>query len=308
MDVLSDILDLLQLKGTLYFRTAFTRPWSVAVPEYSRAARFHIAAQGRCQVLVGEENVSLDAGDLIVIPNGTAHVLCDNVDTPSTALSDVLERSGFTGEGVLVWGGEPWQEADTKLICGHFNFARDADHPLLRALPSYLHITGETRACASWLDEIIRLITRQIFAETPGMSASVIRLSEALFIEVIRAYADRDPKLRGLVEALSEPRISRALNLIHRNPAHFWTLDGLAREVGMSRSRFAETFHRLVGCAPMSYLLEWRLQTAMNLLTATDEPIQRIADRVGYRSAAAFSRAFVHRYGASPRAFRKAAA
>lgn len=308
MDVLSDILDLLQLRGTLYFRTAFSAPWSVAVPDYRRAARFHIAAQGRCHVLIGEESVVLEAGDLVVIPNGAAHILCDSPETTAAPLDDVLQRAGYTGEGVLVWGGEAWQDAETKLICGHFNFAEGADHPLLRALPAYLHITGETRARSIWLDEIIRLITRQIFAETPGMSASIIRLSEALFIEVLRASADRDARLRGMIEAMSEPRIGLALSLMHRAPERHWTLDGLAREVGMSRSRFAERFQSLVGCAPMSYLLDLRLQTAMNLLTGTGEAVQQVAARVGYQSPAAFSRAFAQRFGASPRDIRKAAA
>ena len=308
MDVLSDILDLLQLKGTLYFRTAFTPPWSVAVPEYSRAARFHIAAQGRCHAQIGDSEVVLDAGDLIVIPNGAAHILSDGSGRPPEALDDVLKETGYDGEGALVWGGSAASEGETKLICGHFDFAAGADHPLLRALPDYLHVTGEERARAAWLDEIVRLITRQVFAGTSGVGASVIRLSEALFIEVVRSCADRDPRLRGLVEAMEDPRIGRALGLMHRQPERSWSLDGLAREVGMSRSRFAERFNQLVGCGPMSYLLDIRLQAAMNLLSGGGEPVKRVAERVGYQSAAAFSRAFTQRFGYSPRDVRRQAA
>jgi AraC-like DNA-binding protein len=308
MDVLSDILDLLQLKGTLYFRTAFTPPWSVAVPEYSRAARFHIAAQGRCHVQVGDSVVVLDSGDMIVIPNGAAHVLSDGSGVPAEPLDDVLQETGYSGEGALVWGGDTAGEGETKLICGHFDFATGADHPLLRALPDYLHVTGEARARASWLDEIVRLITRQVFAGSPGVGASVIRLSEALFIEVVRACAERDPRLHGLIEAMEDPRIGRALSLMHREPERAWSLDRLAREVGMSRSRFAERFNRLVGCAPMSYLLDIRLQAAMNLLSGGGEPVKRVAERVGYQSAAAFSRAFAQRFGYSPRDVRRPAA
>lgn len=308
MDVLSDILDLLQLKGTLYFRTAFSPPWSVSVPEYRRAARFHIAAQGRCHVGIGENEVVLDTGDMIVIPNGAAHVLSDGSGRRPEPLDDVLEETGYGGEGLLVWGGELAGEAETKLICGHFDFAAGADHPLLRAFPDYFHVTGEARARAAWLDEIVRLITRQVFAGTPGVGASVIRLSEALFIEVVRSCADRDPRLRGLIEAMEDPRIGCALSLMHREPERAWSLDRLAREVGMSRSRFAERFNRLVGCAPMSYLLDIRLQAAMNLLSGGGEPIKRIAEKVGYQSAAAFSRAFTQRFGYAPSDVRKQAA
>ncbi|MDJ0949465.1 MAG: AraC family transcriptional regulator [Alphaproteobacteria bacterium] len=309
MDVLSDILDLLQLRGTLYFRTAFSPPWSVAVPAYGRAARFHLAVQGRCHVRVADKHdVLLNAGDLIVIPNGAAHVLCDQPETRAAPLEDVLERSGYTGEGVLAYGGAPNPQADTKLICGHLNFADGADHPLLRALPDYLLVSAELRARAPWLDELMRLITRQMFAEAPGMKASVIRLSEALFIEVVRTCADQDETLAKVISAMGDPRIGRALSLMHRGYEQDWTLDRVAREVGMSRSRFADQFQALIGSAPMSYLSDLRLQTAMTLLAETSEPIQSVAARVGYRSPAAFSRAFASRYGRSPREVRRAAA
>lgn len=322
MDSLSDILDLLQLRGTLYFRTAFSPPWSVAVPDLGRAARFHLAVQGRCHVRVGEaHDVLLQPGDMIVIPNGAAHVLSDIQGRPPATLDDVLQRAGYRGEGVLAYGGrgqegsaagepdgERGDEPETKLICGHLSFAEGADHPLLRALPPYLIVSAELRAQAPWLDELMRLITRQMFAEAPGVTASVIRLSEALFIEVIRACADQDAGLRGVLEAMGDPRIGRALSLMHRALERDWTLDGIAREVGMSRSRFAERFQSLMGCAPMSYLSDLRLQKAMNLLSGTGEPIQRVATQVGYQSPAAFSRAFAGRFGQSPSDVRRALA
>ena len=310
MDVLSDVLDLLQLRGSLYFRTAFSSPWSVAVPEHGRAARFHLAAQGRCQVVIGDDTVALEPGDLIVIPNGAAHILCDQPTDAPSPLEDVLERSGYTGEGVLVHGGDAYEtaDADTKLICGHLNFAPGVDHPLLRALPTYVLVTAELRARAPWLDELLRLITRQTFAGSPGFTASVIRLSEALFIEVVRTCADQDPALRRIIEAMDDPRIGRALGLMHRDFAQEWTLEGIAREAGMSRSRFADQFQALMGCAPMSYLSDLRLQKAMNLLAGSVEPIQRVAAQVGYQSPAAFSRAFASRFGRSPREVRLGAA
>ncbi len=309
MDVLSDILDVLQLKGTLYFRTAFSPPWSVAVPAYAKAARFHLAVQGRCHVRVGDAmDIVLNPGDMVLIPNGTAHVLSDGPGEQPAALEDVLARAGYDGDGVLTYGGEAEPGAETKLICGHLNFAEGADHPLLRALPDVIHINAEQRARAPWLDEVMRLMTRQMFAETPGMTASVIRLSEALFIEVVRTGADQAPALRAMLEAMEDPRIGRALGLMHRDLNQDWTLAGIAREVGMSRSRFAEQFQTQMGCAPMTYLSDLRLQKAMNLLTGTSEPVQQVAAQVGYQSPAAFSRAFASRYGTSPRDVRRKAA
>lgn len=309
MDVLSDILDLLQLRGSLYFRTAFSPPWSVAVPALGRAARFHLAIQGRCTVRIGaEREIQLNPGDLIVIPGGSGHVLSDGSGGAPAMLEDVLQQSGFDGEGVLAFGGTPQPDADTKLVCGHFTFAEGADHPLLRALPSHLLVTAELRARSPWLDELIRLIAGQMFAGVPGTKASVIRLSEALFIEVIRSCADQDETLRRVLAAVGDPRIGRALGLMHRRFDQDWTLEAIAREVGMSRSRFAEQFQGLMNCAPMSYLSDLRLHQARTLLAGTGEPIQTIAQRVGYQSPAAFSRAFSNRYGHSPKAVRQSSA
>ena len=310
MDALSDILDLLQLRGTLYFRTAFSPPWSVAVPAYGRAARFHLAAQGRCHMRIGADGdaVALNPGDMIVIPNGAAHVLSDRPDAAPAPLETVLERSGYGGDGLLVYGGEPRAEADTKLICGHFDFAGRGDHALLRALPDHLLGTAEVRLAAPWLDELMRLITRRMFAGEPGFATSVMRLSEALFIEVIRACAGQDPALAKMIEGLADPRIGRALSRMHREIEPGWTLDSLAAAAGMSRSRFADRFQALMGTAPMAYLTDLRLQKALQLLTGTAEPIQAVAARVGYQSPAAFSRAFANRYGRSPRDVRRDAA
>ncbi len=310
MDVLSDILDLLQLRGTLYFRAAFNPPFAVAVPAYGNATRFHLAVQGRCYVEIDGHAVLLEPGDLIVIPNGSAHVLCHGPGQQAARLEDVLQRAGYKGDGLLVYSGahaaESEGRAETKLICGHLSFADGADHPLLRALPSHLLITAEDRARAPWTDELMRLIVRQMFAGPPGVTASVNRLSEALFIEAVRTCAERDSTLAGIVEAMTDPRIGKALNLMHRSLAQDWTIERLAREAGMSRSRFAERFQSLMGCPPMSYLANLRLQKAMNLLTGSRTAIQQIAADVGYRSPAAFSRAFTSRYGRSPREMRSA--
>lgn len=307
MDTLSDILNVLQLQGALYFRTAFSPPWSVAVPPLGRAARFHLVAQGQCCVRIGSNReVNLNAGDLIVIPNGKAHILCDSRESVVTPLEDVLKRSGFSGTGVLVYGGDPEPNTGTQLICGHMAFAESASHPLLRAFPDCLIVTAETRARAPWLDELMRLITQQMFLGPPGVAASVIRLSEALFIEIIRTCASQDGALRRILEAIDDPRIGRALSLMHKSFDQDWTLDRMAREIGMSRSRFADRFQALMGSAPMTYLWDLRLQKALNLLSCTASPIQTVAAQVGYQSPAAFSRAFSTRYGHSPSDHRRA--
>lgn len=308
MDILSDVLDTIGLRGTLYFRTCSSPPWGVRVPAFQRAARFHLVARGRCLVsFEGQPAVQLEAGDMIVIPRGAPHVLADQADSPILPLDDVLERAGYDGEGVLVYGGKPNGQAKTELICGHFNFGEGADHPLLRALPTHLHVTADLRLRHPWLDETMRLMARLMFADSPGAQASVIRLSEVLFVESIRACAQDDPALGQVLDAMQDPRIGKALSLMHRQPATPWTVASLGTAVALSRSRFAAQFQRRMGCGPMAYLTAWRLQKARAQLAHSRSrlSVQQVAAQVGYSSAAAFSRAFTQHFGAPPTALRK---
>lgn len=308
MDVLNDIFDTLELKGALYFRTDCSPPWAIAVPDYAAAARFHLVVQGSCHVrFASGDSVDLGPGDLVLIPGGRNHVLADAAGRPAPSLERVLEDSGYAGSGVLVLGeGDP--AASTQLICGHFTFRSGADHPLLRALPQYLVVTAAERARQPWLDEMLRLVARKMFAEDVGYPAAVTRLSEIVFIELLQVSVGQCAALRQIIEAFRDRQIGRALQMIHEKPAEGWTVESLAGAVGMSRSRFAERFRSLVGLGPMAYLADWRLQKALALLDRSHFSVQQVAHAAGYKSPAAFSRAFTGKFGIAPSAYRKATA
>jgi AraC family transcriptional regulator, activator of mtrCDE len=305
IDVLSDVLDTVALKAAIYFRTDFHPVFGIAVPAYGHAARFHLVVQGSCYVtLTDSTRVRLQAGDLALVPGGAAHVLSSNETVEATPLADVMSQAGFTGTGPFVVGsGNAAQSC--QMVCGHFTFADGADHPLLRSIPDLLHITAGDRASRPMLDDVLRLIVRRMFADEPGAAASVSRLSEVLFIEVMRAGIAQAPAISRLMSAVYDPHIGKSLSLIHGDVAHAWTVESLAAAVGMSRSRFAERFRELVGIAPMAYIADWRLQRALNLLAESNEPIKIVAHSIGYRSAAAFTRAFSDRFGHSPKEQRK---
>lgn len=135
----------------------------------------------------------------------------------------------------------------------------------------------------------------------------VTRLSEAVFIELLRAGRQQGDAIGRMIEAFRDRHIGQALEFIHLDPARPWTVQRLAREVGMSRSAFAERFSSMIGTGPMGYLADWRLQHALGLLERTDQAIQQIASAVGYQSAASFTRAFVTKFGATPSEMRRAA-
>lgn len=304
MDPLSDILDSLSLRGQIYFRTSFNSPWAVAVPDYSEAIRFHYVMQGECYVRAGDAPpIHMRQGDLVLVPAGAAHTLADRIDCEPIDVEIVKRGARHTGGGIFVVG-EGCENSATQLLCGQFTFAEGSSHPLLRSLPSLLHVTARLRSETYWLDEALRLMGRQMSEENPGSLAVVRRMSEIIFIETIRCCADQSEHLAGVLEALSDPKISRAIQAMHANLAMHWTVESLANEAAMSRSRFADRFQQLVGCGPLTYLSDWRLQKARGLLHDRHVSIQEVAGRIGYRSPAAFTRAFANMFGESPSRYR----
>lgn len=308
MDVLDDILSTLDLQGALYFRTNLSGSWGVTVPDLAYAARFHLVVQGRCHVqIVGGEHYVLNAGDIILIPRGRSHVLSHEPVESAPALERVLADSNYDGRGILV-AGDGDMSAATQMVCGHFSFRPGADHPLLRAMPPAMLISNADRARFSWLDELLRLLAKNVFADEQGSQSTVIRLSEIVYTEMLRVGAAEQTELRSIFSAFSDKLIGRSLELIHTRADESWTIAKLASTVGMSRSRFAERFKALVGTGPMTYLTEWRLQKSLALLDDGRTNVGRVANNAGYQSAAAFARAFSSRFGVSPSAYRKDAA
>lgn len=307
MDVLSDILDAVELRGTLYFRTRFSPPYAIAVPAFKEACRFHLVVQGRCHVsLKCGASVALGPGELVLVPRGAAHVLADDPTRQPMELDRVLEQSGYGGDGVLIWGeGATDPDAETQLICGHFTFVDGVDHPLLRALPDLLCVSAAARARRAFLDGALQLVARAGYRDEPGARTSLKRLSEVVFIESIGAASDNHAEVAKVLSALTDPRIGRALALIHGAPGKPWTLTSLATAVGMSRTRFAEHFRSIVGTSPMTYLTEWRLQRAHAQIVQSREAIQVVARKAGFASAAGFTRAFARQFGRPPRDVRR---
>ncbi|MEM7128458.1 MAG: AraC family transcriptional regulator [Chloroflexota bacterium] len=304
MDVLTDILGSLRFKGSLYFRTELTSPWSILVPAKPGVARFHIVIRGQGWLRVEEQTDSLPIanGDLAVVPHGAAHTILDEPATPARPLDEVLSEVNYTGIGPLIYGGGG---PGSCLVCGEFGFADNALHPLLANLPPLLHIPGNESYNTTWLDNALGFIAHEAASEKAGSLAIVNRLSEIIFIQVIRAFADASHAQIPFLAALSDPQISQALSEIHANPASHLTVEGLGRSVGMSRSAFSNRFSELVSMTPHQYITFVRLQHAAHLLSTTDDSLMTITDAVGYQSEAAFSTAFKRHFGIRPGEYRQ---
>lgn len=315
MDPLSDVLRVFQLGGAILFRAELCAPWSFAIPDAremagailpdaGRLVRFHIVTAGSCVVELGGERLALGRGDVILLPRGEAHVMCSEPGLrPVPVLSVLPELSGSEVSRLVKPGPGP----TTVILCGFLGCETPLFDPLFGALPSVIVARAERRQ-GSWFDALLRHMTVSAESAAPGDlggQAMQVRLTELMFVEVVRRHvASLPPDRSGWLAALRDPCVGRAVAAIHAEPARDWSVASLAKHAGVSRSILAERFRRGAGVAPMQYLARWRLQVASGLLRSGDLSLAEAAARVGYRSEAAFSRAFKRHAGTSPAAWR----
>lgn len=306
-DALSQILESLKLRGSIYFHTHFNPPWGVHVPKFRNVARFHMAMRGDCWLRVEgvEKPLHLSTGDLVVIPHGVSHILSDTDDREAKDVDTVIQETGYEGSGALFYGGSE-DRCVCKLFCGHFEFEDGAMHPILNDLPKYIHIPNTQSMNAFWLDSIMRFVSAEIIANEAGSEAIIHRLSEIIFIQVIRVFVEKTGDTAGSLAAVLNPNFNRCLSKVHLAPEKTWTVEEMASEAGMSRTVFAEKFNTLIGMTPLGYVTHWRMQQARRKLLETDEAMIDIAEQVGYGSEAAFNRAFKRQFDLTPGEIRRA--
>jgi AraC-like DNA-binding protein len=193
----------------------------------------------------------------------------------------------------------------TELICGFLGCDARPFNPLLATLPRVIH-ARRSSSDDGVLEQLVKLALTESRTQRAGGDAVVARLSELLFVEIVRRHLATLPAgTASWLCGLRDESIGRVLGKLHERPAHPWSLEDLAREVGMSRSVLAERFTHFVGVPPMQYLTQWRMQLAASLLSSTTSSLAEIAERVGYGSEAALSRAYKRWVGVAPAEWRR---
>ena len=308
LDLLSDILTKLSVRGTLYFRTSFTVPWGVAVPGYENVARFHFAHRGNCLIAVDgiEKPVLLMQGDLIIIPHGAAHSLyCgQSPDQTILPLDTVLEKSGYEGSGVLVHGGNE-DDNETQLICGHFSFEKHARHILIDRLPPLIHLKNYGETAGRWMEATLRVIGDEAGGQRLGGDLIALKMSESILAQAIRTFIESDDSSLWGLNGFSDGQLSKALDAFHKRPNRSWTVENLAQCAGMSRTKFAVQFQRKMAMTPMQYVSAWRMEIAKQTLADPSNSLSDVAESAGYASDSAFTRVFKKEIGMTPANFRK---
>lgn len=304
MDVLADVLAVLDVQASLYFRATFSAPFSVAVPADHRRIRFHLGCKGTSWIgLPSGESAVYGPGDLIVVPHGSSHTLADGPTTPALPLDDVLKQAHSERVGCISYGG---RGPSVELVCGHFGFNEEIVHPLIESLPPLIHIKAREQQDYTWLDVVLRQMGEESRAGLPGYQEVLRRLSEILFIKVLRAFLEEGSDSPRFLTGLVDPQLRRALDVIHADPSLDWTVERLAEIAGLSRTIFADRFRTKLGVTPMRYVADWRLHKARALLAKPALTVGEVSRAVGYDSEAAFNRAFSQRFGKTPGTVRRA--
>ncbi len=305
MDALTEILKSVKLHSTVHCRSDFSAPWGVQIDAMADAS-FHVVMRGNCWLEVEgmETPIPLVGGDLVVLPTGVPHTLRDRSDSPAVKLGELLANRPCQGQLTLQYGGGG---TSTTVLCGKASFENREMNPLLSALPPLVLIKGEEGRAVEWLDSTLQFISCETMSNRPGAEMMITYLSNILFIQAVRAYLSslRQQEEGGWLRALIDPQLSITLALIHQHPETNWTVESLAKQVNLSRSAFAARFKWLVGEAPLQYITRWRMYRAVELLRSSKFTVTEIAERVGYDSETAFSKAFKRQMGQPPNQYRK---
>lgn len=304
VDPLGESLHFLNMNGVFYTRSEFTAPWGLALPPFPDCLMFHVVTSGQCLLAVdGSEPLLLQPGGLALVPHGEGHRLLSAPGVYAANLFDlprepISERYEILRHGA---GG-----AATTMICGTVRFDHPAAHQLVQMLPKVLRVEAWQSPQMEWIQSTLRLMATESRELRPGGETVITRLADILVIQTIRTWMAEDPSAQtGWLGALQDKQIGQAILLVQRDPARGWSVASLAEAVAMSRSAFAARFKDLVGESPMQYVTRWRMHTALNRLKEENVTVAELAERLGYQSEAAFSRAFKRFIGLSPGAARR---
>jgi AraC-like DNA-binding protein/mannose-6-phosphate isomerase-like protein (cupin superfamily) len=336
VDVLSEVLRVVRLSGAIHFCAEFTRPWAIlSSPPVMLAARlkvsegsvtpFHVVTEGSCLVTSGTlSSIHIEAGDVIVFPRGDQHVMASDPELAPVPIQEIYSQPSAEQITVVKYGGSG---PPARFICGFLHSDQRFD-PLLKSLPAVLCVRSrddtlmlETLDSSGrrvqpithpqekeWWQASVRYLMSETATPGPGNRAVLARLAESLFLELLRwqlQYAAQGHG-GGWLAGLHDAQVGPALTLLHAQPDRPWTVEALAREVGVSRAALAKRFVELVGESPIQYLAGWRMHLAQHLLQESSLGVGEIAGRVGYDSDAAFNRAFRRVVGSPPATWRQA--
>lgn len=288
-DALSSVLRMLRFKASVFFHSTKCGSWTIDTSGSGRST-FHLISNGSCYLHLPNqtEAIPLAKGDLVVFPRDEQHRITDSSEADDVTIDEACVS-----------------EDATSLICGYFDFDDSVRNPVINALPDTVLVRGNGVDVEPHLQTLIDLMQSETEGSVTGADVVVDKLSEILFIYAVRSFINTEDLNTGILAALSDVTISRALDAVHDKPADAWTVEAMASVAGQSRAVFSKNFSELMGQSPMQYVGLWRMQLATTALKEGKKTVVDIAETVGYSSEVSFRKAFKQITGMTPGTARK---
>ena len=298
-DALGETLYSLRLNGVIYAQSELTAPWGIEMPPMSGKMMFHIVTQGSCWLkLPTQESIRLESGELLLLPKGEGHSICSEESIQCEPFFDIEVSQLSERFEFMRYGGGGTQ---TLLTCGVLSFEHVAGKKLITQLPQYIHIKQGTEQFNEQMNSLIQLMNEEALTLGAGGETVIANLADIIVIKAIRHWIEHAPEAgQGWLGALKDPKIGKALSVIHSQPNVNWTVERLAQQAGMSRSGFSARFSEVIGTSAKQYLTEWRMSLARLKIMQSPVPLIELAESLGYTSEAAFSRAYKRIFGEPP--------
>jgi AraC-like DNA-binding protein len=301
-DTVADFLTALTVRSSVYCLSELRAPWGFAV-DGANVAKFHLVLDGHCWLLAdGASPVRLTAGELIILPRGERHTVCDELNSVVVGLDVIIAGHPLDNAARLSYGGSGPR---TRLLCGGFALGGASAAPLPEMLPPVLRLNAVDTGVIDWLEPVLGLARQEADRASPGAPAMFAKLADVFLAQAVRTYLIEKDSADLRVQPLLDQQIGAALALIRDQSAQPWTVQALARQVGMSRTLFSTRFRTAVGESPMRHVARVRLGQAAEYLTTTRLSVDAIARRTGYGNSAALSKAFKRQYETSPGQYRE---
>ncbi|HET6148922.1 MAG TPA: AraC family transcriptional regulator [Polyangia bacterium] len=303
-DALSEVLQDLRLARASYCRTEMRAPWGLEI-EPEDGAIVHFVIDGACWLKTpSAADLRLDAGDVVILPHGSGHVLVDEPGSPTLRLRDSAREQVGASIFRLRGGGAG---ARALLVCCGIAFEAGAVHPLLALMPEVMHVRSARRRDPT-LTTLLDTMAVEVREQRMGAATVMARLADIIVARLVRTWVEEQPAAAtGWLAAIRDPQIGAALALFHHSPERDWSVDALAAAAHLSRSQFSERFTAAIGVAPARYVASWRMHVASRWLGTSQLSVGEVASRLGYESEPAFSRAFKRITGKPPREARRTA-
>jgi len=302
-DALAETLSAIRVQSSVYCLSELRAPWGFRV-DGAATAKFHLVLEGACWLEVdGLDPVRLHTPDLVVLVGGQGHVMRDEPGSPVQPLDSVIANHPLDASVRLRYGGTG---TTTRLLCGGFQLAAPVPARLLAGLPSIVRLNGSRTDVGGWIDPLVALVRQEADRAAPGAQAIFAKLADVFLSQALRIYLTEIGQ-DGPLQLTTTPdaQIEKAVDLLRQWPDRHWTLEQLAREVGLSRTLLATRFRDGTGDSPMRHLTKIRLGQAADYLTTADLSLEAIARRTGYANDTSLSKAFKREFGVSPGTYRR---